>query len=69
VVRWWGQPDEQYALVAGDLDHPDMDQYIVATGDHPFGYISAIGSAPGTRVLGRIPAGRAASTSSSASPI
>ena len=20
VVRWWGQPDEQYALVSGDLD-------------------------------------------------
>jgi len=39
VVRWWGQPDEQYALVSGDLDHPDMDQFIVALDDHPFGYI------------------------------
>ncbi len=39
VMRGWGQPDEQYALVSGDLDHPDMDQFIVATGDHPFGYI------------------------------
>jgi aminoglycoside 6'-N-acetyltransferase len=39
VVRWWGQPDEQYALVGGDLDHPDMDQFIVAIGDRPFGYI------------------------------
>jgi aminoglycoside 6'-N-acetyltransferase len=39
VVRWWGQPDEQYALVSGDLDHPDMDQFIVALGGHPFGYI------------------------------
>lgn len=39
VVRWWGQPDEQYALVSGDLDHPDMDQFIVALGDRPFGYI------------------------------
>jgi aminoglycoside 6'-N-acetyltransferase len=39
VVRWWGQPDEQYALVSGDLDHPDMDQFIVALGEHPFGYI------------------------------
>jgi aminoglycoside 6'-N-acetyltransferase len=39
VSRWWGQPDEQYALVAGDLDHPDMDQFIVATGNYPFGYI------------------------------
>jgi aminoglycoside 6'-N-acetyltransferase len=39
VVRWWGQPDEQYDLVSGDLDHPDMDQFIVAAGDRPFGYI------------------------------
>jgi aminoglycoside 6'-N-acetyltransferase len=39
VARWWGKPDEQYALVSGDLDHPDMDQFIVALGGHPFGYI------------------------------
>jgi aminoglycoside 6'-N-acetyltransferase len=39
VARWWGQPDEQYALVSGDLDHPDMDQFIVALGGHPFGYL------------------------------
>ena len=39
VVRWWGDPDEQYELVSGDLDHPDMDQFIVALADEPFGYI------------------------------
>ena len=39
VVRWWGRPDEQYELVSGDLDHPDMDQFIVAIDGHPFGYI------------------------------
>ena len=39
VVRWWGQPAEQYALVSGDRDHPDMDQFIVAIDNHPFGYI------------------------------
>jgi aminoglycoside 6'-N-acetyltransferase len=39
VVRWWGEPAEQYALVSGDLDHPDIDQFIVAVDDHPFGYI------------------------------
>jgi aminoglycoside 6'-N-acetyltransferase len=39
VMRWWGQPDEQYALVSGDLDHPDMDQFIVSLDDQPFGYI------------------------------
>jgi aminoglycoside 6'-N-acetyltransferase len=41
VVRWWGQPDEQYALVSGDLDHPDMDQFIVAIGEQQFGYIQS----------------------------
>jgi aminoglycoside 6'-N-acetyltransferase len=39
VVRWWGRPDEQYALVRGDLDHPDMDQFIVVLDEQPFGYI------------------------------
>jgi aminoglycoside 6'-N-acetyltransferase len=39
VRRWWGEPDQQYALVSGDLDHPDMDQFIVVLDDHPFGYI------------------------------
>jgi aminoglycoside 6'-N-acetyltransferase len=39
VVRWWGQPDEQYALVSGDLDHPDMEQFIVTIDDHPFAYL------------------------------
>ena len=39
VMRWWGQPDEQYELVRRDLDHTDMDQFIVALGERPFGYI------------------------------
>jgi aminoglycoside 6'-N-acetyltransferase len=39
VRRWWGQPDEQYALVSGDLDHPDMDQFMVALDGRPFAYI------------------------------
>jgi aminoglycoside 6'-N-acetyltransferase len=39
VARWWGEADEQYALVSGDLDHPDMDQFIVAIGEHRFGYL------------------------------
>jgi len=39
VVRWWGQPDEQYELVSGDLDHPDMDQFIVSIDSRPFAYI------------------------------
>jgi aminoglycoside 6'-N-acetyltransferase len=39
VMRWWGEPDKQFELVSGDLDHPDMDQFIVALGGKPFGYI------------------------------
>jgi aminoglycoside 6'-N-acetyltransferase len=41
VVRWWGDPDKQYALVRGDLDHPDMEQFIVILDGHPFGYIQS----------------------------
>ncbi len=39
VARWWGRADEQYALVSGDLGHPDMDQFIVVLGEQPFAYI------------------------------
>jgi aminoglycoside 6'-N-acetyltransferase len=39
VMRWWGEPGEQYALVSGDLAHPDMDQFIVAVDDRPFAYL------------------------------
>jgi aminoglycoside 6'-N-acetyltransferase len=39
VARWWGDPDEQYELVSGDLDHPDMDQFIVTRDEQSFGYI------------------------------
>ncbi len=39
VVRWWGHSDEQFALVSGDLHHPDMDQFIVSIDGRPFAYI------------------------------
>lgn len=39
VTEWWGEPDEQFELVSGDLTHPAMDQYIVAMQDRPFGYL------------------------------
>jgi aminoglycoside 6'-N-acetyltransferase len=39
VVEWWGEPDEQFGLVSGDLTHPAMDQYIVAADDREFGYL------------------------------
>jgi len=39
VLQWWGDPDEQYALVSGDLDEVAMDQYIVSAAGAPFGYL------------------------------
>jgi aminoglycoside 6'-N-acetyltransferase len=39
VARWWGDPDEQYALVSEDLRHPSMAQFIVASDDRPFAYL------------------------------
>jgi aminoglycoside 6'-N-acetyltransferase len=39
VARWWGDPDEQYALVSEDLRHPSMAQFIVARDDRPFAYL------------------------------
>ena len=39
VRQWWGDPDEQYALVSGDLDEPAMEQYIVSVADGPLGYL------------------------------
>src|SRR5690349_25058666 len=39
VRQWWGEPDEQYELVSGDLDEVAMDQYIVSADRVPFGYL------------------------------
>ena len=33
VEEWWGDPEEQYALVSGNLHEPTMNQYIVSAGD------------------------------------
>jgi aminoglycoside 6'-N-acetyltransferase len=39
VVQWWGDTDEQFELVSGDLNEPAMDQFIVAQDGRPFGYL------------------------------
>jgi aminoglycoside 6'-N-acetyltransferase len=39
VAQWWGDPEQQFALVSEDFDHPSMDQFIVAADDHPFAYL------------------------------
>jgi aminoglycoside 6'-N-acetyltransferase len=56
VARWWGRPDEQYALVSGDLDHPDMDQFVVSLADQPFGYIQCYALSTWNAGLGSHPA-------------
>ena len=39
VSEWWHDPAEQFELVSGDLDHPDMAQYIVAADAREFAYL------------------------------
>ena len=39
VVRWWGNPDQQFDLVRGDLDELAMDQFIVVRDARPFAYL------------------------------
>lgn len=38
VVRWWGDPGEQAALLAEDLDEPSMVMRLVAFEGRPFAY-------------------------------
>jgi aminoglycoside 6'-N-acetyltransferase len=57
VVRWWGEPEVQYDLVSGDLDHRDMDQFIVSLDGHPFGYIQTYALSTWNEGLGEHPAG------------
>jgi aminoglycoside 6'-N-acetyltransferase len=39
VVRWWGDPAEQYALLEEDLGNPLMVMRIVACEGRPFAYV------------------------------
>jgi aminoglycoside 6'-N-acetyltransferase len=38
VVRWWGDPEEQAALLRTDLDEPQMVMRIVSRAGRPFAY-------------------------------
>ena len=38
VVRWWGNPTEQFALLAEDLSNPLMTMRIVSCAGQPFAY-------------------------------
>jgi aminoglycoside 6'-N-acetyltransferase len=39
VIRWWGEPEEQLALITEDLDEPLKKQWIVEHAERPFAYI------------------------------
>ena len=39
VMQWWGEPDEQYDLVSGDLSEPAMEQFIVTCDGLPLAYL------------------------------
>ena len=39
VSQWWHDPSEQFELISGDLDHPDMAQFIVAADEREFAYL------------------------------
>jgi len=41
VVRWWGDPEEQFALIREDLDVQEMTQWIVSFENRPFAYAQA----------------------------
>ena len=43
VVRWWGDPAEQYALLEQDLANPLMAMRIVAFDTQPFAYVQDYG--------------------------
>ena len=57
VRMWWGDPQEQYALVSGDLDEPAMDQYIVSATGNPLGYIQCYDLTAWSSGFGPQPAG------------
>ena len=39
VSEWWRDPSDQFELVSGDLDHPNVAQFIVRTSERPFAYL------------------------------
>ena len=39
LVRWWGDPDKQLALIRGSLREPWVDAFLVLLDERPFGYL------------------------------
>ncbi|MBV9976344.1 MAG: GNAT family N-acetyltransferase [Hyphomicrobiales bacterium] len=41
IMRWWGDPDEEFALIEEDLDGAGMAQWVVFVEGKPFAYAQA----------------------------
>lgn len=57
VWQWWHDPSEQLELVSGDLEHPDMAQFIVGTGEREFAYLQCYNLSGWTTGFGPQPEG------------
>jgi aminoglycoside 6'-N-acetyltransferase len=57
VSAWWHDPATQFELVSGDLDHPDMAQFIVAADGREFAYLQCYNLSTWNTGLGAQPAG------------
>ena len=56
VAEWWHDP-ETFEFVSGDLDHPDVAQFIVTLDDRPLGYLQCYQIGEWHSGLGPQPAG------------
>ena len=57
VAQWWHDAAEQFQLVSGDLDHPDVAQFIVIADEKPFAYLQCYNLSDWTTGFGPQPAG------------
>ena len=57
VAQWWHDPIEQLELISGDLDHPDMAQFIVTADTRSFGYLQCYNLSAWDAGFGPQPAG------------
>jgi aminoglycoside 6'-N-acetyltransferase len=57
VRQWWRDPEQQYALISGDLDEPNMHQFIFCTAGSPFGYLQCYDLSDWNTGLGQQPQG------------
>ena len=39
VAEWWGDPEQQFALVSADANEGALEQYLVAADGRPIGYL------------------------------